>query len=322
MLMSKLYNKAKSCTASDPRVITPSSIPIFILPPTLDKIPNHKTELEGIIKILSLLWDFILIFFPDTFDCWSIIGEETCDNCSKQLDYEPKTNKSLSNLTTHKKISNENIPNNDDSSDFLQKKYSNQLKSTPATPRSYRIEKSNSLNRTVEPCASLENLQTSKFSRLLKQNTKSSQEPILNGIHRKSLDNSQPNLKPKCQNSTKSLVKNLFRSGFLNTNSIHDDMKTKENFCNLWVLHGDYNPSDNLRSNSCVNSVKKSESQLLKSASVNNLNFIKTQESKNEEQLQREYLVNLLTQLQNEEKSSISRNSSKKKTRDQKVRLF
>lgn len=45
--MSKLYNKAKSYTHSDPRVITPSSIPIFILPPTLDKNPSYKTELNG-----------------------------------------------------------------------------------------------------------------------------------------------------------------------------------------------------------------------------------------------------------------------------------
>lgn len=51
--MSKLYNKAKSYAHNDPRVITPSSIPIFILPPTLDKIPNHKTDLEGKHNLIS-----------------------------------------------------------------------------------------------------------------------------------------------------------------------------------------------------------------------------------------------------------------------------
>lgn len=64
MLMSKLYNKSSNSSNSskantsangDPRVITPSSIPIFILPPTLDKIvTNQKPELNGICRVLSL----------------------------------------------------------------------------------------------------------------------------------------------------------------------------------------------------------------------------------------------------------------------------
>ncbi len=52
MLMSKLYNRATKSTPAqhnDPRVLTPSSIPIFILPPTLDVYANsNKPELNGI----------------------------------------------------------------------------------------------------------------------------------------------------------------------------------------------------------------------------------------------------------------------------------
>lgn len=48
MIISKLYNRAMNkANANDPRVITPSSIPIFILPPTLDTLTTHKPELNG-----------------------------------------------------------------------------------------------------------------------------------------------------------------------------------------------------------------------------------------------------------------------------------
>lgn len=41
-------NNSKRNSISDPRIITPSSIPIFILPPTLDSYANgNKPDLNG-----------------------------------------------------------------------------------------------------------------------------------------------------------------------------------------------------------------------------------------------------------------------------------
>ena len=122
-------------------------------------------------------------------------------------------------------------------------------------------------------------------------------------INRKSFDtSSQINYQPKNQDSSKSLVKSMFRSGFLSNSVLHDDLSLKENFCNLWVLHGNYKETGNSESKK----FSPNDNPNLKSASVNNLNL------KNEEQLQREHLINLLTQLQNEDKFSGKKNSKKK----------
>lgn len=60
MIISKLYNKTikPSANNSDPRVITPSSIPIFILPPTIDTYSANgkKIELNG--KHIKLYFHF------------------------------------------------------------------------------------------------------------------------------------------------------------------------------------------------------------------------------------------------------------------------
>jgi hypothetical protein len=51
MMISKFLNRMKESTpvTNDPRVLTPNSIPIFILPPTLDKTASNtpKHELNG-----------------------------------------------------------------------------------------------------------------------------------------------------------------------------------------------------------------------------------------------------------------------------------
>jgi hypothetical protein len=45
MLMSKFYTRAAKPPANnDPRVLTPTSIPIFILPPTLDHVTNNNNN--------------------------------------------------------------------------------------------------------------------------------------------------------------------------------------------------------------------------------------------------------------------------------------
>lgn len=180
-------------------------------------------------------------------------------------------------------------PVNQDESDFVQKK-TNQLKSTPLVS----VSAKSSFKKHFEPVGSFENL------------AKKSQHKDSTGAestNRKSFDtSSQSNFQSRNQNSTKSLVKNLFRSGFLSNSLIQDDINIKENFCNLWVLHGDYKPVKSSQENA--------GSQCLKSASVNNLN-LKTP-TKNEEQLQREHLINLLSQLQNEEKFLGKKNSKTK----------
>ena len=53
MLMSKFYTRAAKPPAnsnSDPRVLTPTSIPIFILPPTLDHVSNNNNNNSGMLK--------------------------------------------------------------------------------------------------------------------------------------------------------------------------------------------------------------------------------------------------------------------------------
>ena len=56
MMISKFLNRIKESTpvTNDPRVLTPNSIPIFILPPTLDKNASNtpKHELNGKHKLI------------------------------------------------------------------------------------------------------------------------------------------------------------------------------------------------------------------------------------------------------------------------------
>lgn len=51
MMISKFFNRMKESTpvTNDPRVLTPNSIPVFILPPTLDKTASNtpRHELNG-----------------------------------------------------------------------------------------------------------------------------------------------------------------------------------------------------------------------------------------------------------------------------------
>lgn len=140
--------------------------------------------------------------------------------------------------------------------------------------------------------------------------------------HRKSLDEQSDNLSRNKSSNTKSLVKTLFRSGFLNmqtVNNENDEIRTKENYCNLWVLN-----SDNAKIKSTLNLNKSTNEALIpKSVSYNNFNFNGNQ--KNEEKLQREYLVNLLLQLQNEkdqENLSHAQKSSKKSKRSKSETLL
>lgn len=166
----------------------------------------------------------------------------------------------------------------------------NQLRSSPLVPGSLR----NSLIKQVESGGSLENL----AKKLQYKDSFGARS-----VNRKSFDtSSQINYQAKNQNSSKSLVKSMFRSGFLSNSILQDDSSLKENFCNLWVLHGDYKADGN----SASKSFTPNDNPSLKSASVNNLNV------KNEERLQREHLINLLTQLQSEDKFSGKKNSKKK----------
>ena len=68
MIISKFYNRMKQSTpaTNDPRVLTPNSIPIFILPPTLDKTTSNtpKHELNGIFKyyfLINSLFSFLFL---------------------------------------------------------------------------------------------------------------------------------------------------------------------------------------------------------------------------------------------------------------------
>ncbi|RNA19242.1 hypothetical protein BpHYR1_048097 [Brachionus plicatilis] len=277
MLMSKLYSKAKSYTHNDPRVITPSSIPIFILPPTLDKIPSHKTELD------------------DTFDCWSL-GEE-----KKEPVISSSWKNNDSKRSTAKKQSCPDQPLDQDESDFVQKS-TNQLKSCPVASGPFK----NSVKQPAA-CTSLENL--------FKQ-SQHKDSSVAGSTNRKSFDtSSQSNFQSRKQNSSKSLVKNLFRSGFLSNSVLQDDLNIKENFCNLWVLHGDYKPVESSVSKS-FNLGQNCDHQVLKSASVNNLNL--KNGTKSEDQMQRDHLIHLLSQLQTEEQKSCAKKSSKSKCKKEK----
>lgn len=89
MIISKIYNAKSSSnkkrnSISDPRVITPSSIPIFILPPTLDSYGN-KPDLNGS-QIYFILHSFFLsifdwfLYLADSYDCWSVVDDENLNN--------------------------------------------------------------------------------------------------------------------------------------------------------------------------------------------------------------------------------------------------
>ena len=57
--------------------------------------------------------------------------------------------------------------------------------------------------------------------------------------------------------TTKTIIKTLFRNGLLNmpTENIQDEKKFKENYCDLWVLHGD---SDSVKNNASRNNTNES----------------------------------------------------------------
>ena len=66
MLISKFYNrysgKSSNMPSNDPRIITPSSIPIFILPPTMDAYSNNsRPELNGKSKIFNFFFNILII---------------------------------------------------------------------------------------------------------------------------------------------------------------------------------------------------------------------------------------------------------------------
>lgn len=98
--------------------------------------------------------------------------------------------------------------------------------------------------------------------------------------------------------------KTLFQNGYLNIDSVmgqqseSDEIESKENYCNLWV---------NAHSNSNLNAGPAKS----KSTSVSNLHDEPASQSKTEEELQREYLVNLLSQLETEQQQQEHNNSLK-----------
>lgn len=102
----------------------------------------------------------------------------------------------------------------------------------------------------------------------------------------------------------------------------NDEINAKENYCNYWVLHSDVYDKKNSTKQT------NTEETHSKSASYNNLNL---EEPKSEEQLQREYLVNLLLQLQTENEQEVQTNLANtkhsktekcKKVNDPKVKHF
>ena len=107
----------------------------------------------------------------------------------------------------------------------------------------------------------------------------------------------------------------LFRNGFLNMQTVNnesDEIKSKENYCNLWVLNNGDGASAaaaaKSRSNINLNTNKSSSTNLSiadamsKSPSINfDRSGAHDTADKSEEQMQREYLVNLLMQLQKEQ---------------------
>lgn len=99
-------------------------------------------------------------------------------------------------------------------------------------------------------------------------------------------------------------------------NNENDELKSKETYCNMWVLQhpnevistagtNNYRSSVNLATNQSSSTNLSVTEALSKSASIYNMNKLQlggdTNAQKSEEQLQREYLVNLLLQLQHEQ---------------------
>lgn len=103
----------------------------------------------------------------------------------------------------------------------------------------------------------------------------------------------------------------------------NDEIKSKENYCNQWVLsNGDGSAAAKSRSNINLNTNKSSSTNLSvvdamsKSPSIN---FDRAGgDDKSEEQMQREWLVNLLIQVQKEQDCEPHRDDDDSK----KVRLI
>jgi hypothetical protein len=121
--------------------------------------------------------------------------------------------------------------------------------------------------------------------------------------------------------SAKSVVHALFQNGFLNmdaqiaeavANSAAaeaDEIKSKESYCNLWVTaHSNTNLSTRSKSPSEANLNNVGGGALFTVKPPDEVPY----HEKTEEELQREYLVNLLSQLENEQQQHQQRNNNLK----------
>lgn len=335
MLMSKFYNNNKSSSnkntnnknsnnnnskrnsISDPRIITPSSIPIFILPPTLDSYANgNKPDLN------------------DSYDCWSVVDDENLNN----IEYSHKRH-STASATDTKNVSGGG------GGGGVGGKASNSR--TTATS----LENLNRLD--IGPRGGGGGV-GGTFRNSSISSTASTPNPQAYDYNQMNIELQKKQAQQQSQACSKSRVKTLFRNGFLNmqtVNNENDEIKSKQNYCNQWVLtngttttgadagalltnttNPTHNASSKSRSHNNLNNnnnnnnngTNKSSSTNLsivdplmsKSPSVNfeksgggvgtaasNLMSMMSNDGadKSEEQMQREYLVNLLMQLQKEQ---------------------
>ncbi len=109
--------------------------------------------------------------------------------------------------------------------------------------------------------------------------------------------------------SAKSVVHTLFQNGFLNMDAkagmagsditAADEIRSKETYCNMWVT---------AHSNTNLNAKSKSTSEV----NLNNSGACaEAPRAKTEEELQREYLTNLLSQLESEQQQQQEHNNSR-----------
>lgn len=72
--------------------------------------------------------------------------------------------------------------------------------------------------------------------------------------------------------TTKTIIKTLFRNGLLNmpTENIQDEKKFKENYCDLWVLHGDSDSVKNTRNHTNESSKRASFNDVIGNPDISN----------------------------------------------------
>ena len=250
----------------------------------------------------------------DDCECWSIPDEEaqprTYNNDNASL---KKSNNNLIGLNQQNSTSSSKLPidsyDNNNGYNFnsrslkqLSEKSHNKPKQNIHTTNSANTNNNNNIYKPKIVISSIDN-----FNELTQTDQSMSSSQQSSRKSKPVIDTNEDRRSSNGKNMFKNTLLNNMQSIIVNDNN--DEKLNKEDYCKLWVLHGD---SETNSVNNCAGVIANSVSanQLTKVPSLN-IELDETEnDSKTEEQLQREYLVNLLIQLSNEEEHQLQKNNN------------